>query len=1149
MAFGPNELGELLRAHRVRAGLTQQELADRAEVSVRAVRYIEQGRVAKPRPASMRRLAEVVGLVLDGRADVAICVLGPLGVRTGAGPVDIGPSMPRSLLALLALQPNRVVTREEIVDVLWGEHPPKSSLNLVYTYVARLRRALDPAQPITAAHGGYLLKVDGDGLDALRFDELSAQARRLAPDDPHTAEALFAEALQYWRGAVLADMPDRLRQHPAALALAQRRLATTLTHADLAMDLGRQEQAAVQLRRLSGEDPLHGGLHEGLNARLMLALAGSGQQAAALRLFADVRDRLADELGVRPGSEMREAHLRILQREAPQVSVVAPAASHSIPAQLPADVTGFAGREAQIEALDALIPQGDQNTAVVIVTIEGIAGVGKTALAVHWAHRVRNRYPDGQLYVDLRGYATGAPMRPLDALSRFLHALGVPAEQVPIDVEEGMGLYRTLLANRRVLIVLDNASGVDQVRPLLPGSAGCLVLVTSRGRLGGLSAREGAHRLALDGLHPDEARALLARTIGADRMSEELAAVADLLDACAYLPLALRIAAANLNSGPHAGIAAYTADLRRQGRLAGLSVEGDEEGAVQAAFDLSYAQLEPASQRLFRLLGLVPGTDFSSDAAVALTAGTPADVRRWLGHLVSANLVHPETGDRYRLHDLLAEYASIRAREEDVGGAIERLLDFYLHTAHAATSLLFPDTMRLPMPQIAAGVVVPVLADETDAIGWLDAERPNLIAAVNWAASADSETAKSRRRYAWQITDALRGYFISRGHGVDGLEICQVALEVARQEDHSLAVASMLDILGLVYYNLSDYQRAITQHNEALALNRQIGNRIGEAASLHNLGRVHSQLGRPARAASYYSQALTINRETGNRVGEATGLNYVGVAQLSLGRPDQALSWHKQSITLARELDNRYTEARALNGAGLAHWALGELDNAVQCHLRALATCRQLGDRHGEVSTIICLAETHCDAGRYRRAVVLARTGITQGRQLGERRHEVSGLDIVATAHMRRGHTDIALGHYREALQLARNIEFRYGETSVLIGMSAALRRAGHVAEALTAARDALVVMRDSGMRLLEARALTVLALGHLAFNDFSRAHDHVQQALAIARKTGQRLVEAWARQAKGQVLQGLGETGDALVESSAADAIFTALGVPRNLD
>jgi DNA-binding SARP family transcriptional activator/Tfp pilus assembly protein PilF/DNA-binding XRE family transcriptional regulator len=1144
MAFGPNELGELLRAHRVRAGLTQQELADRADVSVRAVRYIEQGRVTKPRAASMRRLAEVVGLVLDGRADVRIDVLGPLNVGTGAGPVDIGPSMPRSLLALLALQPNQLVTREEIVDVLWGEHPPKSSLNLVYTYVARLRRALDPAQPITAAHGGYLLKVDENGLDSLRFDDLVTRARRISAEDPRTAEALFAEAVQLWRGAVLSDMPERLRQHPAALALAQRRLAAVLSHADLAMSLGLHEHAAVQLQRLAGEDPLHGGLHEGLNARLMLALAGSGQQAVALRLFGDVRDRLADELGVRPGSEMREAHVRILQREAPNVStVMVTSESRSVPAQLPGDVTGFAGREKQIEALDALVPERDQTTAVVIVTIEGIAGVGKTALAVHWAHRVRNRYPDGQLYVDLRGYASGPPVRPLDALSRFLHALGVPAEQVPIDLEEGMGLYRTLLANRKVLIVLDNASGVDQVRPLLPGSAGCLVLVTSRGRLGGLSAREGAHRLALDGLDPDEARALLARTIGAERMSDETASVEDLLDACGYLPLALRIAAANLNSGPRTPIAAYTADLRRQGRLAGLTVEGDEQGAVQAAFDLSYAQLEPESQRLFRLLGLIPGSDFSTDAAIALTAGSPVMVRRWLGHLVSANLVHPEGGDRFGLHDLLAEYAGIRAREERADRAVIRLLDFYLHTAHAATTLLFPDAMRLPVPRAHGMVHIPALADETEALAWLDAERPNLIAAVNWAASAEP------RRYAWQITDALRGYFVSRGHGVDGLEACHVALEAARHEGDRLAEASMVDILGLVYYNLSDYQRAIARHNEALTLNREIGNRAGEAASLHNLGRVHSQLGRPAQAASYYSQALTINRETGNRDGEATGLNYVGVAQLSLGRPDQALSWHKQSIALARELGNRYAEARALNGAGLAHWALGELDNAVQCHLRALATCRQLGDRHGEVSTIICLAETHCDAGRYRRAVVLARTGITQGRQLGERRHEVSGLDIVATAHMRRGHTDIALGHYRDALKLARDIEFRYGETSVLIGMSAALRRAGHIPEALTAARDALTVMRESGMRLLEARALTVLALGHLALNDFSRAHDHVQQALAIARKTGQRLVEAWARQAKGDVLEGFGEKSDALVERSTADAIFAALGVPPMVD
>jgi DNA-binding SARP family transcriptional activator/DNA-binding XRE family transcriptional regulator len=1139
MSFDPHELGELLRAHRVRAGLTQQEVADRAGVSVRAVRYIEQGRVAKPRPASVRSLAEVVGLRLDGRGDLRIGVLGPLSVWTGAGAVDIGPSMPRSLLALLALQPNRVVTREEIVDVLWGEHPPKSSLNLVYTYVARLRRAVSPARPIAAAHGGYMLTIDADGLDVLQFDELLARGRQFAPDDPVKAEDQLAEALRCWRGPVLADMPDRLRQHPAALALSQRRLAGALTYADIAMKLGWHERAAGQLQALAGAEPLHGGLHEGLNARLMMALAGSGQQAAALRLFGEVRDRLADELGVRPGSEMREAHLRILQRESPQFSTVTSSAGRSLPAQLPTDVTGFAGRERQIEALDALLPRDDQHSAVVIATIEGIAGVGKTALAVHWAHRVRNRFPDGQLYIDLRGYASGPPVRPLDALSRFLHALGVPAEQVPIDVEEGIGLYRTLLSNRRVLIVLDNAAGVEQVRPLLPGSGGSLVLVTSRGRLGGLSAREGAHRLALDGLDPDEARTLLARTIGQDKMRDEPGPVADLLDACAYLPLALRIAAANLNSGPHTGIADYTADLRRQGRLAGLAVDGDEQGAVHAAFDLSYAQLEPATQRLFRLLGLVPGSDFSVDAAVALTASDSSRVRRWLGQLVSANLVHPLAGDRFGLHDLLAEYAGIRAREEGTLRARARLLDFYLHTAHAATSVLYPDTLRLPVPPIDADTHVPELRTETEAVGWLDAERKNMVAAVEYAA------ANGPSRYAWQITDALRGYFVSGGHSVDGLEICAIALAAARQEGDQLAEASALDILGLVHYNLSDYPKAIARHNEALAIHRRAANRTGEAASLHNLGRVHSQLGRPAKAAGYYSQALTINRDTGNRVGEATGLNYVGVAQLSLGRPDQALSWHKQSIALSKNLGHRYTEARALNGAGLAHWALGELDQSVQCHLRALATCRQLGDRHGEVTSIICLAETHCDAGRYRRAVVLARTGITQGRQIGERRHEVSGLDIVGTAHMRRGYTEIALGHYREALRLARDIEFRYGETSVLIGMSAALRQSGHVAEALTAARDALAVMRDSGMRLLEARALTVLALGHLALGDLSRADDNAEKALVLAGKTGQRLVEGWARHSKGLALDAMGHTRDAAWQRSAAEAIFTDLGVP----
>ncbi|MDQ3576266.1 MAG: helix-turn-helix domain-containing protein [Actinomycetota bacterium] len=623
MGDGPvGSFGEILRTHRLRARLTQQQLAERSGISVRALRYIERGTVGRPRPESVRKLAAAVGVPPEELAKTAarasstattlvprlrIGLLGSFTVEHGTRLVEVGALKQRSLLALLALHANTPVRREEIVDVLWGDRPPDSCLALVHTYVSRLRRALVSVSRhhsgvISSVAGGYQLTLRPDQLDLLCFAAAAERADRLRAAEPAAAADLLDQALAYWRGPVMADLPIRLRQHPNAVGLAARRRDVALTQADLGLALGRYEQVVARLRPLAHDEPLH----EGLHARLMLALAGTGEQAAALTAFTDIRVRLVEELGVEPGLEIRDAHLRVL-RERPVPARPVP----RVPAQLPTETPGFVGRAAALERLDELLAEIDDHAGVVVVAVSGSAGVGKTALAVRWAHQVRDRFPDGQFSVDLRGYAAGMPPTTHEILAQFLHALGVSADRVPTGVDEAGGLYRTLVTGKRMLVLLDNAATAEQVRPLLPGSPGTFVLVTSRDRLTGLTARDGAHPLPLDVLAPDEAVALLGELVGVGRTRREASAAAEMADTCAHLPLALRIAGANLAIRPLTSVADYTRELRDRGRMSGLAVAGDESGAVRVAFDLSYEKLVPAARRLFRLLGLVPGADIS----------------------------------------------------------------------------------------------------------------------------------------------------------------------------------------------------------------------------------------------------------------------------------------------------------------------------------------------------------------------------------------------------------------------------------------------------------------------------------------------------------------------------------------------------------
>ncbi|ROP37682.1 DNA-binding SARP family transcriptional activator [Saccharothrix texasensis] len=965
-------------------------------------------------------------------------LLGPLEVRIQGRPVPVRAGKHRALLAALSLRAGRVVSIGELVSFLWGGDPPARTRGTLQTYVMRLRQLLGDPSLIRTTSDGYRLVVPPEQVDVHRFTTTAGLARQAAQSG-HLADAaeLYAEALGLWRGPALSDVPSDALRDDEVPRLAERLLVVHEERNDVELALGNHERLVPVLRSLTSDHPLR----ERFWAQLMVALYRGSRQAEALEAFRLADRVLGEQLGIEPGPALRELHQAILVGDS---SLAAPAehADPDVPDQLPPDVPGFVGRAELVDRISRLIAPDGPRTAVPIVTLTGVPGVGKTALAVHVAHRLRDRFPDGRLYVDLRGYASGPATPVVEVLTRFLRALGVPPEQIPVDSDEQSTLFRSLLTGRRMLLVLDNAAAPDQVRPLLPGAASCPVLVTSRDDLRGLIAVDGARRVGLDVFEPDESLAVLHRTGPA---AEELAR------RCGHLPLTLRIAAASVAGG---SVARYLEKL------------GDRR-----PLDLAHAALSPGARRLFALLSVVPGPDFTVEAAANAADLTVPEAAALLGQLSRARLVSAD-GGRHAFHDELARFAAemAEAGNEDVAAARVRLLEFYVRAVDHCAELLYPDLMRLPAPAGRA-VRLPRIETAAQARAWLDAERANLTAAIRSAAE------RGPAAMSWRLADGLRGYLWIGKHVTEWLSTAQYGLDAAHEQRDVAGEAAMHQNLGTLHWRLGDFETSIAHYTRAVDLHRMSGDLASEAEVRGNLGVVRLESGDLASARNDLEMCLALKRESGgSRSGETGVLTGLGMLAIETGELAEAVDLLGEALAISVEHGLRGSEITALTLLGVASQLMGEPQRALTHLSEALRLSTEAGFREAAARVLESTASVRLDLGEHAAALELADRALAELREDGDQRITTNVLVVMASANRGLGSLRTADEQFQQALTKARRIGYLPGEARALVGLAGVRRLLGQTAEARTLATQAVTLTSDLGLRVTERHARAELA-------------------------------------------------------------------------
>jgi DNA-binding SARP family transcriptional activator/Flp pilus assembly protein TadD len=876
-------------------------------------------------------------------------LLGPVDVVVGGIPRPVSGSRRKAVLAALAVEPGEVVSTDRLIHVVWGDAPPATAGNTLQSHISHLRRVLGDRAAILARPPGYVLNIADEATDVQAAERLIRQGTQST--DPRQGEARLTAAVDLWRGRSLADVTDLAWFHDHAQRLDHLLLRATQGLIEVRMALGQHSQLIPEIEGLRRQNPLH----EQIHGLLILALYRAGRQADAVAAYQALRHTLDEELGIEPSQALHDLHAAVLRQDPRLDTPPALASSGPAPAQLPPAITVFTGRGGELAQLDDLLP-GSRPGAVVISAVSGTAGVGKTALAVHWARRVQAAFPDGQLYVNLRGFDSGGFVTtPAQAVRGFLDAFGVPPAQIPSSLEAQTGLYRSLLAGRRVLVVLDNARDAEQVRPLLPSAPGCLALVTSRNRLTSLAAAEGARLLTVDLLAPAQARELLTSRLDPHRVAAEPAAVDAIAAHCAGLPLALAIVAARAAAEPRLPLAALAAELT-DNRLDSLD-GGDPATQVRAVLSWSYRTLSADAARLFRLLGLHPGPDVGLPALAALTGSAVADARRPLAELLRAHLLAEHAPGRYTFHDLLRVYATelVHGQEPEANrrAATHRMLDHYLHTARTADALLTPQPNPIALPPSQPGAGPEALANDGEALSWFTAEHRVLLAAI--AQGVDS--------HAWQLSATLTTFLDRQAHWRPLADAQGKALAAAVRQGDRAGQANAHRGLGLANDRLGRPESARIHYQLALDLFGELDNHAGQARTHQHLARMCSSQGRYRQARDHAQHSLEHYRAVRDLAGQSAALNHLGWCCTQLGDHHQALTHCRQALTLALAIGDLNGQAHIRDSLGYIHHHLGQHEQAVAAYQQAVDLFHQSGDRHSEATGLTDLGETHHDAG------------------------------------------------------------------------------------------------------------------------------------------------------------------------------------------
>jgi len=879
-------------------------------------------------------------------------VLGPLRVTAGGTELELTSPLSRTFLALLVLNAGRQVTLSEFADALWGAELPKNPRRAVQLCAVRVRAQLDrigAGDIVVTCPDGYRLDVPPDATDLGGVTNRLREADAAAADDAERELAAVTAALGLWRGEPLADVPSDELQREVAPGLREKRLQVLERRIEILLRRGSAAELVDELVTLTARHPLR----EGLCGQLMQALHHCGRRGEALDVYHRFRRRLSDEFGVDPSASMRTLHAAILTGGQDEGRGAEPLRL-PVPRQLPASAAAFSGRKAGLAELDELLTVMNGSSGPVVGVVTGTAGVGKTTLAVHWARRVSDEFVDGQLFADLRGYHPGQALSPDRVQARFLRTLGVRGEDIPTEADELTAMYRSTIDGRRLLMVLDNANSADQVRPLLPSGPGCLAVVTSRDALLSLIAVDGASRVDLELFDMAEARELLARRLGPERLAVEPQAADDMIAASARLPLALAIAAARAVIDRGAPLSALAEQLR--GGLDAFDTASDLTD-VRAVFSWSYHALSPDAARMLRLLGLHPGPHLTAPAAASLGGLPVKTAGKLLDELLRANLVIEPVPGRFALHDLMREYAaellSAEEPEADRDQAVRRLLDHYLHNGYAAVTVIDPTLTGEGPGNALPEVLLEEMADHDAAMNWITAEQEVLLSLLDWAADAGFD------RQVWHLVWVLVPYFDRAGNWAQLINCMEAALKAGERLGEPRLQARAHRGLGNIHFRAARKEDADRHFEAALALCRGDGDLVGEAHIEMGLAAFREQQGRHPEALEHALRALELHERLGDSASHANALNSVACCYTQVGQHQLALDHGRQALAAFRELKAPNAESSALDTIGEAYQKSGRFTEAIDTFQEAIRLARQVGNRFYTARSLDNLGDTY----------------------------------------------------------------------------------------------------------------------------------------------------------------------------------------------